>query len=185
MLAKLAEKQADLQRALNLYLQYPQRFPQRDRLVMQAYAGALTVASKLGDNAAVEQILAAITNRAASVEDYNTHLNLAYHYEKTGQHELAKKFLESGIALAGQTLERTTEPAAHCEIHFRVLRRLGDIAKPDQLLEYFAHYAGEISGAASQGDDDALTCVISRQRPSMHRADKMRPNVSLNGFWNA
>jgi tetratricopeptide (TPR) repeat protein len=159
MLAKLAEKQGDLQRALDLYLQYPQRFPGRERLVLQAYAGGLTVASKLGDNGAVEQIATAIENRASNLTDYNTHLNLAFHYFKNREYGLARRFLERGIVLAEQTLAITAQPAERCEIHFHVLRRLADFQEFERAVAYFQANTDDVFAVATAGASAACACI--------------------------
>jgi tetratricopeptide (TPR) repeat protein len=159
MLGKLAEKQGNLQRALQLYLEYPQRFPEKPRLVLQSYASALNAAEKLGDTEATDQILAAIAERSAAVQDYNVHLNLAFNYRKKGQHDLAKRFLESGVALAAQELARTSAPEKRYKIHFHVLRRLSDVGAPQQVLDYFAAHSDDFGAPEAKESEAVYSCM--------------------------
>jgi hypothetical protein len=157
-LGVLKEKDGDLQGALQLYLQYPPRFPQNDRLVMLAYASALSVADSLGDTNTSAQILNTITNRAGAIQDYNVHLNVAYHYKVGGNRELAEKFLARGLALAQQALQRSATPQDRYLIHFRVLRRMMDFDRWPQTLDYFQTYAGDFSATDDSPDDYKYQC---------------------------
>ena len=159
-LGVLKEKQGDLQGALQLYLQYPQSFPQSDRLVMQSYASALNAADTLGDTNAAGVVLDAITNRIALIQDYNIHLNLAFHYYyKKSNPVLGRSFLEKGIMLAGQSLSATTDPSLRCLIHFRVLRRLCDFGQLQRVLEYFAANNNDFPPISQNPSDNAWFCV--------------------------
>jgi tetratricopeptide (TPR) repeat protein len=159
-LAALKEKQGDLQTALQLYLQYPQRFPQNGQLVLQAYANALNVTDTRGDTIAASQIVSAITNRAAVLPDYNVHLNLAHHYQfKSKQYDLAQRFLASGLNLASQALARTTDPDGRYEIHYRVLRRLSDFGRSQDVLDYFTANSNDLGSIPTDGGASAYGCV--------------------------
>jgi tetratricopeptide (TPR) repeat protein len=157
-LGALKEKDGDLQGALQLYLQYPPRFPHNDRLVMLAYASALNAADSLGDTNTSAQILNTITNRAAAIQDYNVHLNVAYHYKMSGNKELAQKFLASGLSLARQALQRAATPPDRYLIHFRVLRRMADFEQSQQTLDHFQTYAGDFSATDDTPDDYKYQC---------------------------
>ena len=157
-LGALKEKDGDLQGALQLYLQYPPRFPQNDRLVMLAYASALSAADMLGDTNTSARILNTITNRAAAIQDYNVHLNVAYHYKMGGNKELAQKFLASGLSLAQQALHRAATPQDRLLIHFRTMRRLFDFAQYQRLIDYFAANASDLANEDSRADDYQLQC---------------------------
>ncbi len=159
-LAALSERQGDLPRALQLYLEYPQRFAESDRHVMQAYAGALSVAEQIGDSSAIDQVMSAIAGRAATVQDYNTHLNLAFHYKGKGQRALSQQFLQSGIALAQQTLNATTDPDERVRIHMRVSRRLSDTGKPADGLAYLQAHEQDLIAATPAGKADKFGCYF-------------------------
>jgi TolA-binding protein len=161
-LGVLKEKEGDFQDALRLYLQYPQRFPQNDRLVMLAYAGALSAADSLGDTNASAKILSTIANRAAAIQDYNVHLNVAYHYKVCGREDLARQFLASGLTLARNALGVASDSAVHSLIHFRVLRRLTDFQLYQKAIDYFTGNIGDLADNNSRPDDYQLQCRCYR-----------------------
>jgi tetratricopeptide (TPR) repeat protein len=152
--AKLAEKQGDLPRALQLYLQYPQRFNDNDRHVMQAYASALNVAGALGDTATENQILSFIGSRAPNIQDYNVHLNLAWHYKAKGKSDLSAQFLQSGLNLAQAALTTTTNADARVRIHHRVARRLSDTGSSADGLSYLQAHEQDLLAASSNAKRD-------------------------------
>jgi len=157
-LGALKERQGDMHGALQLYLQYPQSFPQNDRLVMQSYASALNVADSLGDTNTASLVLGAITNRAGLIQDYNVYLNLAFHYKKSGHPDIASELLTNGLSLAQQTLQITTDPHSRYTIHFRVLRRIADFDQWQQTLNYFQTYAADFSATDNAPDDFKYQC---------------------------
>jgi tetratricopeptide (TPR) repeat protein len=158
-LAALKEKQGDLQTALQLYRQYPQRFPTNARTGLQALGRALNAAEMLGDRTSSEQIAATLTNRASAMQDYNVHLHLAFYFRKRGQIELATGFLNSGIALAVSTLQRTLGPLRRCEIHFYVLQRLSDFNRPQQVIDYFEAHSADFAPTDAAESEAALSCL--------------------------
>ena len=157
-LGALKEKDGDLQGALQLYLQYPPRFPQNDRLVMLAYASALNAADTLGDTNTSAQILNTITNRAAAIQDYNVHLNVAYHYKVGETQKLAWKFVTSGFSLAKQALQRAATPQDRYLIHFRVLPCMIDFDLWQQTVDYFQVYASDFAPTDDTPDDYKFQC---------------------------
>ncbi len=157
-LGALKETKGDLQGALELYLQYPKRFPQNGRFVMLAYANALEAADALGDTNISARILNTIADLAAATPDYNVHLNMAYHYKTGGRDELARKFLASGFLLARQALQVTARPQDRYLIHFRVLRRMMDFDQWQQTLDYFHTYASDFSTTDDIPDDNTYQC---------------------------
>jgi hypothetical protein len=161
-LAALKERQGDLQGALQLYLQYPRRFPQRAQLVMQAYGAALSVAATLGDTNAANKISSTITSRATTIQDYNTHLNLAWHYGENGNSELAQRFLEDGLNKAAQTLALTYDPDARIVIHHRVLRRLSSFGRDQRVLAYWQQYQAELSSGSKATTFERAECGMTR-----------------------
>jgi tetratricopeptide (TPR) repeat protein len=146
-LAALKEKQGDLQTALKLYLEYPKRFPQSDRLAIQSLASALNVAHALNDAGASETILSAIQTKSIAIADYNTHLNLAWHYKTKGEECLGRRFLESGVTLGMKALAITSDVNARIQIHHRIVRRLNDFDEFDRILGYIAQHGSDFSRA--------------------------------------
>jgi TolA-binding protein len=158
-LGALKEKQGDLPGALQLYLQYPQRFPQDEHFVIQSYASALNVADALGDTNAANLVYSAITNSAAAIQDYNVVLNLSLYFETRNQ-QLARSFLESGLLLAWQALSSATDPAQRALIHYRILRRINDFDQFQRILDHLGAYAAEFPGpgADPNSDNNHLQC---------------------------
>jgi tetratricopeptide (TPR) repeat protein len=161
-LAALREKQGDLQTALQLYRQYPTRFAQNDRLAIQSLASALNVAQTLGDTNAAEQIASAITAKAATVQDYNVHLNLAFYYKKRGREQQGRAFLETGLKLAQQQASRTTDADARTLIHFRVLRRLVDFGDWQRLLDNYSQVSGHLQSSSIARRNERWNCEFFR-----------------------
>jgi len=152
-LGALKEKQGDLRGALRLYLQYPQRFPQDERLVIQAYASALNVADALGDTNSANLVYSTITNNAAAIQDYNVNLNLSLYF-KTRNQQLAQSFLDKGLPLARQALTSVTDPAERALIHYRILRRMTDLDEYQRMLIHLGTYAAEFPGPAADANSD-------------------------------
>jgi TolA-binding protein len=161
-LAALKEKQGDLRTALQLYLQYPQRFPQNERLALQAYASALNVADTLGDANVTGGILNAINSKIAAVQDYNTHLNLAFYYKKNQKEQLAQQLLESGSALAFRQLASSVDPDARLLIHYRVLRRLSDFGESDRVLAYYLQNEADFEANSILVKGERVECNVFR-----------------------
>jgi outer membrane protein assembly factor BamD (BamD/ComL family) len=157
-LGSLKEKQGDLQGALQLYLQYPQRFPQNKRLAVQSYASALNVATALGDTNSAAQLVGAIANSVAAIQDYNAQLNLAFYFQKRGKQQIAESYLESALPLARSALGLAPDLEARSLIHFRVLRRLFDFAQYQRMVDYFTANANDIESTASTIHDYQLQC---------------------------
>jgi tetratricopeptide (TPR) repeat protein len=146
----LKEKQGDLQAALQLYLQYPQRFPQDARFVFQSYGSALSVATSLNDTNRAAQIVGTITNNAAAIQDYNTQLNLAFYFKKRGNQQLALRFYENGLSLAQRALTLASNAGQRSLIHFRVLRRMNDFDQYQRIVDYFATNVGDFPGPSAE-----------------------------------
>jgi hypothetical protein len=161
-LGALKEKQGDLQGALQIYLQYPQRYPQNQAFAIQSYASALNVAEALGDSNSANLVYAAITNNAAAIQDYNVVLNLCRYFMLQGNPHLARSFLESGLSLARQMLASTTDPAQRALIEYRVLRRLCDFDQHQRTLDYLAANAADFPGpnADPNSDNNHLQCYF-------------------------
>ncbi len=152
-LAALKERQGDLKTALQLYLQYPKKYPGNDRLVVQAYGNALNVTETLGQTNVAEQIVGSITNRAAKIQDYNVHLNLAFYFKKREKQQIAQSYLESSLPLARSALGVASDRSL---IHFRVLRRLFDFAQYQRVIDYFAANASDLVDTDSPPNDYQL-----------------------------
>jgi tetratricopeptide (TPR) repeat protein len=167
-LAALKEKQGELQTALQLYLRYPQRFPQNERLAMQSYASALNVADALGDIDTAEQVASAISAKAASVQDYNVHLNLAWCCRKHGQSQVAKDSLDKGLDLARSALARTQALGARITIHLHVLRRLADFAEYQQIFAHFAAYSRDMSFELQAAPVEYFQCLYYKAIAFQH-----------------
>jgi tetratricopeptide (TPR) repeat protein len=142
--AKLAEKSGDSRRALQLYLQYPQRFPDDQRLAMQAYAGALNVAVSLGDVEAIEQVSRAIKINSENISDYNTLLNLALFYKNRGQEVRAREFLEKSLLLAQRQLTATRDQNQKVKIHFHVTRRHVDFHQWQEAVTHLETHRNDL-----------------------------------------
>jgi len=172
-LGALKEKQGDLQGALQLYLQYPQHFPQDEHFVIESYSSALNVADALGDTNSANLVYGAITNDAAAIQDYNVMLNLGLYFKTQGNQTLAQNFLATGVQLAQQALSSTTDLGQRGLIHYRVLRRLADFGKADAILNYWQQNAADFADApgadpvciAECGIFKALALFNSGQRP--------------------
>ena len=159
-LGLVKEKQGDIKGALQLYLQYPQQFPQNKQLVLQSYGSALNAATMLGDTNATGRIVDAITNNAAAIEDYNTQLNLAFFFKKVSDQKLAQSFLEGGLRLAQQTLKATADVHQRSLIHFHAMRRLFDFAQYQRIVDYFTANAGDMANADTTPDNYQLQCQV-------------------------
>jgi tetratricopeptide (TPR) repeat protein len=157
-LGVLKEQQGDLQGALQLYLQYPRRFPQDQQFAIRSYGNALNVAMALGDTNTAGQIVGAITNNAAAIQDYITQLHLAFYFHKRGKDQLAVGFLEGGLRLAQQTLSLTPDIHQRSLIHHQVLRRMNDFNQFQRMLDYFTVHADDLANADSAPDDYQLQC---------------------------
>jgi tetratricopeptide (TPR) repeat protein len=157
-LGALKEQQGDLQGALQLYMQYPQRFPQDQKFAIRSYGNALNVAMALGDTNTAGQIVGTITNNAAAIQDYNTQLHLAFYFHKRGKDQLAVGFLEGGLRLAQQTLRLTPDIHQRSLIHYQILRRMNDFAWYQRMLDYFTAHASDLANADSSPDDYQLQC---------------------------
>jgi TolA-binding protein len=153
-LGALKEKQGDLQGALQLYLQYPQRFPQDEHFVIQSYANALNVADALGDTNSAKLVYGAIANNADAIQDYNVMLNLSRYFLLQGNQQLAQSFLKNGLALAQQTLSSTTDTGQRALIQFRMLRRMTDFGQYQQMLSYLATDPAEFPGPSADPNSD-------------------------------
>jgi TolA-binding protein len=158
-LGAVKEKQGDLPGALQIYLQYPQRFPQNERFVVQSYASALNVADALGDTNAANLAYGAITNSAGAIQDYNVLLNISLYFDRRDT-RLSLTFLESGFALAHQALLSTSDPAQRALIHFRMVRRMTDVHQFQRILDHLEANASEFPGldADSSSDANHLEC---------------------------
>ncbi len=166
-LAGVKAKQGDLQIALKLYLQYPQRFPQNNlqnfpqnsRLNLQSYANALNVAMTMGDTNIADQIVAAITNNAAALlPDYNSQLHLAYYFWKRKNQPLARQFLDRGIGLAVHDLAFTPGSHERCRIHYNVLNKLSYFNEPQRTLDWFRTNSSDLPDTPSTTDVLGLQC---------------------------
>jgi tetratricopeptide (TPR) repeat protein len=159
-LASLTEKQGDLQAALQLYLQYPQQFPQDQHFVIESYSSAMGVAVILGDTNSANSVYNAITNNAADIQDYNVMLNLALYFKTKGNRQLAQNFLTNGVQLAQQALGSTSDFAQRYLIHYRVLRRLTDFANPTAVLNYWQQNAADFAQVSEADPSSIARCTI-------------------------
>ena len=157
-LGALKEKQGDMRGALQLYLLYPQRFPQNQRLSVQSYASALNAATALGDTKTAAQIVGTITNNAAAIQDYITQLHLAFYFHKRGKDQLALGFLEGGLRLARQALLATPDIHQRSLIDYQILRRMNDFGQYQRMVDYFTAHASDLANADSPPDDYQLQC---------------------------
>jgi hypothetical protein len=179
-LGVLKEKQGDLSGALQLYLQYPQRFPQGGHFVTQCYADALNVADSLGDTNAANLAYRAIAHNSAAIQDYNVTLNLCRHFKLQGNQQLAHAFLESGLSLAQQALASTSDPAQRALIHFRVLRRVNDLQQYQRILDYLAANAAEFPGLTADTNSFGyhLQCY-GYQAIALYRSGNQQDGLAL------
>jgi len=159
-LGALTEKQGDLPGALQLYLEYPQRFPQNEGFVVESYSSALNVAAALGDTNSANFVYGAITNNMAAIQDYNVMLNLGRYFLLQNNKPLARSFLERGLTLAQRALTSTTDPAQRALIQFRILRRMTDFGQYQRMLDYLGANAAEFPGPSADpnSDDNHLQC---------------------------
>ncbi len=162
-LGTLKEKQGDLLGALQLYLEYPQRFPQDEHFVIESYSSALNVADALGDSNSASLVYGTITNNAAAIQDYKVMLNLSYYFKTQRNQQLAQSFLEGGIARAQQALASTSDPARRSLIHYWVLGRMASFNQWHRMLNYLAANTAEFPGLTTDpiSDDNHLQCYAS------------------------
>jgi tetratricopeptide (TPR) repeat protein len=157
-LAGVKAKQGDLPNALQLYLQYPQRFPQNTRLKLQSLAGALSAAMTLGNTNVADRIMVTITNTAASLQDHRTQLHLAFYFLKRGSQPLARQFLDRGLEQAARDLAVAPNSRERYLIHFDVIKQLSYFNQPQRMLDWFGANAADLPVAPSTIDVLGLGC---------------------------
>jgi len=156
-LGVLKEKHGDLQGALQLYLQYPQRFTKDQRLTVQSYASALNVAMALGDTNTAGQIVGKVANSTAAIQDYKLQLQLAWYcFHRQANKPLALSSLERGLVLAQRALGVATEPQQRYAVHYQVLRRLCDFGQYQRMLDYVDANASDFPATVSGRDKNQL-----------------------------
>jgi tetratricopeptide (TPR) repeat protein len=157
-LAGIREKQGDLQTALQLYQQYPKRFPQNPRLKLQSYAKGLNVAMTLGNTNMADQIAATITNSAASLADYNAQLHLAFYFWKRGNQPMMRQFLERGLSQVSHALATAPGSRERYQIHFNVLKHLSYYGHPQRTLDWFSANPVDLPDSPMTTDVLGLQC---------------------------
>jgi TolA-binding protein len=182
-LGALKELAGDLPGALQLYLQYPQRFPQNEPMVMQAYSSALNVAGALGDTNSANLVYHAIIKNGAAIQDYNVMLNLGRYFNMQGNQQLAVRFLENGLSLAQQALNSTTDPAQRALIQYRMLNRMNDFSQYQRILGYFKANATEFPGpgADPNSDENHLQCYAYQAMAFRWTGDEPDATTLLEG----
>ncbi len=157
-LAGIKAKQGDLQTALQLYQQYPERFTQNVRLGLQSYASALNVAMTLGKTNVADQIVATITSRASLLEDYNAQLHLAFYFWKRGNKELMRQFLERGLSQVPRALATALGSRERYLVHFNVLKHLSYFGPPQRTLDWFSAHPVDLPYDPTTTDVLGLQC---------------------------
>lgn len=157
-LAGIKAKEGDLQTALQLYQQYPSRFPQNVRLGLQAYASALNVALTLGKTNVADQIAAAISNRAPLLDDYNAQLHLAFYFWRRNNQQLMEQFLERGLLQVPHALATAPSSRERYLVHFTVLKHLSYFGKPQRTLNWFVAHSDDLPDSPTTTDVLGLQC---------------------------
>jgi tetratricopeptide (TPR) repeat protein len=157
-LAGIKAKQGDLQTALQLYQQYPKRYPQNQRLVLQSYANALNVAMSLGNTNLADQIAVTITNSADSLGDYNAQLHLAFYFLRRGNRPMALQFLDRGFAQVPQALATAVDSRERYLVHFNLLKHVSYFNQPQRTLDWFSTHGDELPVTPSTTDILGLQC---------------------------